>query len=243
MLYLISLGLFSVEDMSLRALEVARKCECLFLEQYTTGLEFDIDRLSKLVGRPIKIVSRCDLEEGLQTILELAKNTDVGILVGGDALTATTHITIILEAKKQGIESKVIHGSSIYTAVAETGLQIYKFGRSTTLPKFKAISPYEVIETNRKLGWHTLVLLDIGMTAKEGLELLLELEREQRRNVISDDLEVVVCCRLGSEDAVIKYGKICDLLRLKEIDRYPAVIIVPGELHFVELEALERYRI
>ncbi len=243
MLYLISLGLFSVEDMSLRALEAAKKCEHLFLEKYTTGLEYDLEYLSKLTGRPIRVVTRSDLEENLQNILDLARNSDVGILVGGDALTATTHITIILEAEKRGIQTKVIHGSSIYAAVAETGLQIYKFGRSTTLPQFKAKSPYETIETNRKLGWHTLVLLDIGMTAKQGLEILLGLEREQKHGVIDENSEVIVCCKLGSDAAVIKYGKIRDLLRLKEIDCYPAVIVIPGRLHFIEQEALERYRI
>ena len=35
MFYFISLGLYDVNDMSLKALEIARSCDKLFLESYT----------------------------------------------------------------------------------------------------------------------------------------------------------------------------------------------------------------
>ena len=120
-----------------------------------------------------------------------------------------------------------MHGSSIVSAIGETGLQVYKFGRVTSLARPVPASCLETIETNKKSGMHTLVLLDIGLSAKQGLELL--------RSDMNE--EVVVACRLGG-DRVIRYGTIDDLLK-QELDCEPAVIIIPSKLHFMEKEFLE----
>jgi len=232
MLYLISIGLHDEKDMSIRALETARKCDKLFAEFYTVRLDTDANKLGEFVGKKVEELGREDVENG-KKILELAKTKDIGILVGGDAMTATTHISLLTDAKNMGIETRVIHGSSVYTAVCKTGLQIYKFGRTTTLPRNGTPqSVRDVIKQNKKRGLHTLVLLDIGMHAKKGLKNLLSKD-------ITEETEVVVCCKLGGDEEVMKYGKIKNLLDDKEIEKTPAVIILPGKLHFKEREALE----
>lgn len=229
MLYLISLGLSDERGMSLKALETAKKCSKLYTEFYTLKMDTDTEKLSELVGKPVEQLDRSGMEENSGKIIKEAKKQDVGVFVGGDALSATTHISLVMDARKAGIEVRIIHGASIFSAVAETGLQLYKFGRTVTLTREKPKSVLEGIENNRKIGLHTLVLLDVDMSGKEGCRLLLE--GGIRGNA-------VVACKLGSEP-VIRYGALENLQNDKELDRIPAVVCIPGELHFLEKEYLE----
>lgn len=229
MLYLISLGLYDEKDISLKALETAKKCNKLYLELYTTSMNTSAGKLSKLIGKPVQEIPREGLENRSNQLLQEAKSKDIGILVGGDALSATTHISLLLDAKKSGIKTQVIHGSSILTAVGETGLSLYKFGRTVTLTKPLQKSILEGIKQNRKSGLHTLVLLDIGMAPQEALRLL------------SGKIpgSIVVASHLGGNPK-IKYGRIENLMRLK-LNKPPAVLAIPGKLHFIEKEYLETF--
>ena len=242
MLYLISLGLSDEKDISLRALETARKCGKLYVEFYTTGIRTDTRRLSEFIGKDVVEIKRADLEENSSKIILQAKTMDIGILVGGDALSATTHISVLLDAKKLGIKTKVIHGSSIFSAVDETGLQLYKFGAVATLvrPSGKHFpdSFYDVALKNKKIGLHSLILLDIGMSVKEGLEILLKIEKNKGGDVFRKDTKLVACSRLGSDEQKIKYNTIENLV-VDELAEFPAIIVLPGELHFLEEEYLE----
>jgi diphthine synthase len=237
MLYLISIGLSDERDMSLKALETAKACGKLYAEFYTTGMDTTAEKLSELIGKPVKELDRSGMEEGSGAILEEAKSQDVGVLVGGDALSATTHISLLMDARKAGIEARVVHGSSILTAVAETGLQLYKFGRAVTLARQKSASCYRGIEHNLRVGLHTLLLLDIGMTVGEGLRMLLAMERDGKKGLVSEETMVVAASRLGGR-RFMRYGTVKDLL-LDERFSTPAVIIMPGTLHFMEKECLE----
>ena len=230
MLYLISLGLRDEKDMSLRALEAAKKCKLLYAEFYTNKTAATPASLSKLVGKKVMGLQREGMEEGSGDIIEEAKKKNIGVFVPGDVLSATTHLMMLAEAKKAGVKVKVIHGSSIFTAVAETGLQLYKFGRTVTLTDPFLQSTKRAIESNYRSRLHTLVLLDIGMDATKGLELL---------SSFMSSKDVVVACQLGKE-GIIRYGKVDDLIKLEEIKgKIPAVIAIPGELHFTEEEFLK----
>ena len=245
MLYLISIGLCDENDLSLKGLETAKSCDKLYAEFYTTKLDADCVKLSKIIGKAVIELKRADLEEDSKKLIEEAKTKNIGILVGGDALSATTHLSILLDAKKAGVKTMIIHSSSMYTAVAETGLMLYKFGATTTLvfpeKNYSPTSCYDTILKNKNMGLHTLVLLDIKppryMNIKEGLEILLEMENEKGGKLFSESVFLVVASNFGSEKQKIKYGKISSLL--KEDFGTPAVIIVPGELHFFEKEYLE----
>ena len=245
MLYLISLGLADEKDMSLKALETAKKCDSLYIELYTTKMETDSKKIEELVGKEVKDLPRSGMEEESTKLIEEAKTNNVGIFVGGDALSATTHLSLLIDAKGQGIEFRIIHGSSILTAVAETGLQLYKFGAATTLvypqENYKPTSCYDTILKNRKIGLHTLILLDVKppryMSVKEGLEVLFDIEKDRKENLITEDTFLVAASQLGSKKQKIKYGKAKDLV--KESFDQPAVLILPGDLHFLEKEFLE----
>lgn len=255
MLKLIGMGLWNEKSMSLEALEEAKDCDVLYAEFYTSRLQGlrgsgaqglgDISALEKQIGNEIRVLDREEFEGWTKKFLQEAKEKKVGILVSGDALTATTHIDLLIEAKKAGIPIRIIHGSSIYTAAAGlSGLQIYKFGRATSIPFFKAESPYDILAENIKAGLHTLIFLDIGenlMSANEGMKKLLEIEKKKKKKVFTENTEVVIIARAGSENPLVKFGKVKDLLN-ENFGGPMHVLIIPGKLHFKEKEYLELCR-
>lgn len=253
MIYLISLGLHDEKDMSLKALECARKCDALYLEMYTNRMDTDLKKIEKLVGKKVVQLDRKGFEDDSERLIREAKSKDIGILVGGDCLSATTHISLLLDARKAGIRTRVIHGSSILTAVGETGLMPYKFGRPATLcfPDKGVVQKtvYETILKNKRMGLHTLVLLDIKaeenrfMDTPTGLGILLEMERRMKKGIVSGQEKIVSACRIGGDETIV-YGSINELARDRRLKgNTPAVIIIPGELHFMEKEYIELFMI
>jgi diphthine synthase len=248
MLTLIGLGLFDEKDLSLRGIEEAKKADDVYIELYTTAWSGDLKKLEEIVGKKIQVLKRKDLEENSERILNKAKEKNVVVFVGGDPLVATTHSALLLEAKKREIKTKIIHNSSIISAIAETGLHLYKFGPCVTIPfpeKTKGKLPesvYEVIKMNKARGLHTLCLLDIDadnnkfMNVKEALEILLKLEGERKERVIEENEKIIVFSKAGSDEANILFEDV-KKLREKEVG-IPAVIIIPGLLHFTEREFL-----
>ena len=205
MLNLISLGLFDKKDISVRGLEIAKKCDFLFLERYTNYFGSTIKELEDFFGKKITELNRHDLENKSNDIIEKARKNDVGIFIPGDCFSATTHISLLLEAKKADVKIKIIHGSSILTAIGETGLSLYTFGKITTIPfdNKNVKSPIDVLNNNLKLGMHTLFLLDVKdnkyLSINEGIKYLIE-------NNVKEDVFAVGCCGLGSENKEIKSG-------------------------------------
>lgn len=241
---LISIGLSDERDLSLRGLEEAKKCDSLYAELYTTVLDTDINRLSALIGKPVEQLSRSRLEEDSDILLNEAARHRVGVLVGGDTLSATTHISLILDAHRRCIKTNIVHGSSILTAIAETGLSLYKFGRTVTIPlpeKGSVDTVMTVLEENKEHGLHTLLLLDLNpetghpLTLNRAISLLLNAQRSEAFN--SETLAVGVA-RLGWGASIIKAGEAADLTEY-EFGVPPHVLIVPGNLHFLEAQALK----
>lgn len=245
----IGLGLFDEKDISLKGVDEIKTCDKVFAEFYTAKLTgTDINKIEKTIDKSIEILPRNQTEKG-DNIIDSAKNQNTVFLTCGDPMTATTHVNLRLRAVKMGIKTKVIHGSSIVTAVPGLlGLQNYKFGRTTTLAypekDYFPTSPYNVIKENKKMGMHTLVLLDIQadkdryMTANEGIKLLLEIEEKHKEKIINEDSVVCIVARAGSSDPITVAGTVKDL---KNRDFGPPLhsLVIPGKLHFMEIEALE----
>ncbi len=197
-IYFIGLGLYDERDVTLKGLETARKCEKVFAEFYTSLMAgTTLERIEELIGKPIRRLSREDVELNFEEIvLSEARDKDVAFLTAGDPMVATTHSDLRIRAKKLGIESYVIHAPpSIYSAVAITGLQIYKFGKSATVAypekNWFPTSHYDVIRENRERGLHTMLFLDVKaeqnryMTANEAMEILLRVEDMKKENVFT----------------------------------------------------------
>lgn len=233
MLYLVGLG-FEENDLSLRGFEIAKECEC-YCEFYTLEWQGSLERLKKIIGKEITTLQRSDIEEDLQKFLEKAKTKDIALLVPGDPLAATTHIDLVIEAKKQKIPVRIKHNASIFSAIAECGLQLYKFGRSATIPKTKQMqSVKDSVSMNKKNGLHTLLLIDIGLSAKEALQMLLE------EKIVDKNEKIICASQLGTENTKIKYAT---AQALSDLDfPSPFVLVIPGKLHFREKEFLDLVR-
>ena len=232
MLYLIGLGLWDEKDLSLRALEILKSCDEIFLETYTSLWKGNLKNL----GINAKEIKRKEIEEETEKILDIAKNKNVAILVPGDPLVATTHSSILIEARKRKINFEIIHNASVFTAISETGLQLYKFGKTASISWTYSEYPYDVLKQNKSIGAHTLFLLDLepkAMTPKEGLKRLLEIEDKRKENLLDENSFCLVVCKLGSNERKIYKGAIKELLNIKDV---PGAIILPSNLHFFEKE-------
>ena len=241
MLYLIGLGLYDEKDLTIRGMEAAESCDLLYMETYTSGW-YGLENLKKKLNKEITVVKRSDLEEDQKKILEESKKRKVCVLIPGDPLVATTHTDLLIEARKAGIRTFVIHAPSIYSALGETGLFIYKFGKTTTIPfpqkGYRPESPYDAIKENKERGLHTLCLLDIKeklMQPREALKYLLDIEEKRGEGVISKkDMALVFVSR---DRGLLEYDTVENLLE-KEFPT-PASLIVPGILHEMEKEVLK----
>ncbi len=254
MLTLIGLGLWNEEDIVLRGFRKARNADAVYIEFYTSKWHGDIKKLERMIDKEIKILNREDLEEKSNEFLEKAKDKKVVLFVPGDPLVATTHSSLLTDAMKREIKTEIIHNASIYSAIAETGLHIYRFGVTITIPfpektsNQLPLSTYERIRVNKKRDLHTLLLLDViserekYMKPNEGIQILLNTEEKMGKDVFTEDTEIVVFGRAGSENSLIVFGKVKDLMN-KDFGEPPFIIILPARLHFSESEYLEFFRV
>lgn len=248
----IGLGLNDEKDISLKGVKEIKKSDLVFAEFYTSQLTgTSLEKLEKKFETKINVLNREETENGEKILKPAEEEKKIVFLTCGDTMTATTHIDLRIQAKKRNISTSIIHGSSIVTAAPGLlGLQNYKFGRSTTLvyPKknYFPMSPYQVIKENLNLGLHTLVLLDIEaeknqyMTANEGMKILLDMEKKQKDNLITENNVICVIGKAGSSKPTIKAGIIKELLNI-DFGEKLHTIIIPGKVHFKEIEALQSF--
>jgi len=245
MLYLIGLGL-SWGDLSLKALEAIHDCDEIYLEDYTSVSDFSVEQLSRLIGKKVISLDRKKTEEEMP-FLKNAHVKNVALLVYGDALSATTHFEILQIAKKKKIEINVIHASSIFTAVAETGLSLYKFGKTASIPipekGFAPESFFDILVENQKIDAHTLFLLDLKpqekhfLTIPQAVDTLLDINTKRKEKIFTEKTFCIGCARLGTENAIIKSGTAAEL-HDADFGNPPFCLIVPSGLNHKEEEYL-----
>ena len=265
---LISLGL-NKNSISADALEILKSCDKIYLENYTVNFPYSIEELEKglnvliqkrtipnkrseaspikgVVGgvvsdtnQKIKIseLDRTKVED--ESILEEAKSKNIALLIYGDALSATTHTQLILECKRQKIPYQIFHNTSIMTVIAETGLQLYKFGKTASMPNWKEhtnkpISFMNYIKENQSIKAHTLILTDIGLEIKTAMIQLLE---SSEKTGIKLPEKIIAISNAGTSKQKIFYDT-PENLKKKNISM-PFCLIIPTELHFLEEEMLE----
>lgn len=248
MLYFIGLGLYDAKDISLKALETLQTVDHIYAEFFTSKLfGSKLEDLEEIIGKKIHILVREEVEEE-NIHIKKAEKEDVAFLCAGDPLIATTHTDFLVEAHKKGIETQVIHASSILSAgPGISGLQAYKFGKVTTIPfpyeNFFPKSPYQAIQNNLKNDMHTLVLLDIKahedryMTINQALDYLLTIEEDLKEGIILPDTIAIAIARVGSAKPVIRADKISQLIK-EDFGGPLHSLIIPSKLHIVEAEYL-----
>ena len=253
MLWLIGLGIEGLNGMSMKGREILKTCNLIYIERFTGYLsESDLSELRlycKHDDNVVNVVGRLFVEDGRE-ILEQAADNEVALIVYGDALIATTYIELFIRATKRGIKVDVIHSASgITSLIGESGLQIYKFGRASTImsePQ-SAISVYNTLLDNLLLGNHTLILTEYSETKENispffldptvAMKLLLDVEKDQRSRAFTEETFVVVASRIGRTDKKIISGQVRSLMEIN-YETGPHSLIVPGRLHFVEKEAI-----
>ena len=245
----VGLGLNDEMGISLHGLEEVKTADTAFIELYTSFMpNFSLKRFEEISGKRLSVVSRRELEEkNGEIILKAAENGKAVLLVPGDPLIATTHVALRIEAERRGIKTRIVHGASILSAVMGlSGLHNYKFGKSVTIPfpnETFSETPYDVIAQNKKLGLHTLCLLDIKadekrcLNIRDSLDLLLKIEQKRKKGTITMNTLVVGIARAGSNDPTVKADSVKKLLDY-DFGEPPYSIIFPGKLHFMEAEAL-----
>lgn len=247
MLWLIGIGLDDEESLTLKSIQVLKKCDLIYLDNYTNVINFDIKNLEKIINKKIILANR-DLVEKKHDIIHNSKDKNVAFLVVGDVFSATTHTDLLLRAKEKGIKTQVIHNASILSVIAETGLSSYKFGKTCSIPfpekGFEPESFYDIIKDNKKINAHTLILLDIRpkegkfLTINHAIKTLLDIESKRKENVFTQETLCIGCARLGSQDKNIKVGKAKELLE-QDFGKPPFCLVVPAKLHFIEEESLK----
>ncbi len=235
--YLIGLGM-KKNSIGLDAKKVLDNCDEIYLEGYTVDFPYNVKELSEVLEVDVKILKRGAVED--EHLLDDAKKKNVALLVYGDSLSATTHTQLILECKKRDVEYKIFHNASILIAIAETGLQLYKFGKIPSMPKWqKSYEPTSFLDyylENQKINAHTLLLIDIGLELQDALIQLKKACQEKECQIE----KIIIIINAGLENQKIYYDSIKNLQSLNI--QKPYCFILPGKMHFVEENALEEFR-
>jgi len=232
MLYIIGLGL-NERGLSKEAMLALKSCKKVYLESYTVDFPYDLEDLH--LGKEIIPLKRADVESNF--LIKEAKGRKIALLVYGSPLFATTHMTLVLDAKEQKVNTKIMYSASVFDAVAETGLQLYKFGKIASMPdwkdKGKSESFLDIVKDNQSIKAHSLILCDIGLGYKRAIEQLKQAAKEKKLKLD----KIVICSQLGTEKAIVKYDSIENLEKQKI--PMPFCIIIPSDMHFLEERALE----
>lgn len=232
--YLIGTGL-NEKSLTSEALEIIKESDRVYLENYTVDFPYEKSLLEREIGKEIEELSREEVES--EEFIENAKEKNISLLVYGDSLSATTHSELILTCRKKDIHFRIVHNASILTAIAETGLQLYKFGKTTSMPSWKnnwkPDSFVDIVKQNLSIQAHTLLLVDISLgieDAKEQLKISLN-------NYSLEIDKIIVCSNLGV-DSRIQYDS---LNNISDEIKSPYCFIIPSELHYIEEEFLESF--
>ena len=239
----VGLGLYDLLDISEKGLHQIQSSDFVFLEGYTSCLTgTTLEKMEACYGKPIMALEREEVEQDPGLILKLAKHGEVSFLTGGDPMVSTTHIDLRIRAANEGIVTRIIHGSSIISAVSGlTGLQNYRFGKSCSLPfphgTWCPMTPAEVIRKNLSESLHTIVFLDIQktrfMTVHEAVEIL-----EEQADRLGFNIHCYIgIARAGSESPVVVAGNARKLLTT-DFGGPLHILVIPGELHVMEHEYL-----
>nr|CAG4644191.1 EOG090X0AVB [Lepidurus arcticus] len=265
MLYIVGLGLGDAQDITVRGLDVVKKADKVYLEAYTSILTVGKEALEEFYGREIIVADRVTVEQGADEFIKTAQDHDVAFLVVGDPFGATTHTDLVLRAKEAGVNCQIIHNASILNAVGCTGLQLYSFGETVSIPfwtdDWEPDSFMPRIEANLARGLHTLCLLDIKvkeqslenimrnrpifepprfMTVAQGAGQLVKALGKNQYEFLSTDTLTVGVARVGSPSQQMVANKLANLVDCDLGGPLHCMVIV-GKTHPLETDFMKTY--
>ena len=250
-IYFIGLGL-SPDLISLRGLRKAKAVDKVFIDSYTSVLaDGGIKKVEDLLQREVIPLGRKDLEECSGKLLrQVAEGLKIALLIPGNPLVATTHISLVTESIRRGLKFEVIPAPGVIpNAITMSGLMIYKIGKPVTItyPVNGVYSeyPYYVVKSNDLRNLHTLLLLEMDaekgvmMTIKEAIDILQNLERMKKEGVLELGRGAVAISSLGGSNQRICFSSLSSLAKLPPYEGPHTLIITSPKLHFMEEEALK----
>ncbi len=248
MLAFVGLGL--EQSPTLQEVAFLKNCEEVYFESYTSPATIDNDllgSLSKAVEgkKRIEIVTREFVEDG-RKILEAAKGKVLALVCSGDPMVATTHQELRVRAIRAQIKTKIFHGSSILCALSgELGLSSYSFGKTVTVTRNPLqYTAYNTIYQNLLRGLHSTLLLEwdeksrFFLSTKEAVLGLLEAEKDLKYGILTSETLLLGASQIGSEAGARINA--CTFSEARDVDfgTPPITLVIPGKLHFTEVEAL-----
>ena len=246
MLWFVGLGISGTQSIPIEVVKIIQEADFVYLEAFTSPISKQYeDEIKNMVNGSFKIAKRWLVEDGRE-ILKTSKSSTVVLLSYGDPYVATTHIELRTRAKLENIETSTIHSASAITSMTgEAGLQFYKVGRIVTImnEKKSIITPYTAIFKNLIQGLHSVILLEYNqdenyfLDPKDAISSILDVEKEQKRNVVNKNTFAIVASRIGFKTQKITSGKFSNLLKV-DFGEPPHSIIITGKLHFTESDAI-----
>ena len=171
----------------------------------------------------------------------------------------------------EGVKVEVVNNASILNSIGITGLSLYRFGETVSIPffteKWRPYSFYDKICRNYNNDLHTLILLDIKvkeiseenlakgkkiyepprfMTVNQALEELLEASKNAEnvagnKGLINEENLCYGVARIGSESQIVKAGKIKDIIKFDFGKPLHSVVLCAKTLSSIEKEVVEFY--
>ena len=93
------------------------------------------------------------------------------------------------------------------------------------------------IKENQSIKAHTLILTDIGLGIEDAIN---QLQESSKKTKVKIPEKIIACSNIGTQNQKIVYNT---LNNLREIEiKNPFCLIIPGEFHFLEEEALEKLK-
>ena len=148
MFYLIGLGLFNVEDISLKGLNALKKVDKIYAEFFTSKLiGSNLKDIEKIIGKEIIILNRNQVEEE-NIFLKEAETLNVALITGG-SFNCNNHSDFLV-----GVHKNTLYYDSWFfnSFKCSQCLQAYKFGKVTTIPFLMkaSLNHHKAIEDNLK---------------------------------------------------------------------------------------------
>jgi diphthine synthase len=254
MLTFVGLGLYDERSITIEGREAIDSADRVFAEFYTSTLAgTTVADLEAFHDAAIEVRDRAGTESDPEPVLSAARERSTAFLVGGDPMISTTHIDLRLRATEEDIDTHVVHGTTAQAAASSlTGLQNYRFGKATTLPFAYGSggvpeSVLRVIAENRERGLHTLCYLDIEadreayMSADDAAGRLADAIESTNQSDTGDtgsEPLAVGIARAGSSESLVRADRLSALASADFGDPLH-LLVIPGDLHHLEAEALE----
>jgi diphthine synthase len=231
------------------------KASKVYVDTYTNPQSrWLVEEARRVAEGEVVEAARETLEEGARTVVEEARTRLVVVLVPGDPLIATTHVALLAEARRAGVEARYYPGvSGVCAAKAASLLHYYRFGRTVTVPGpwrgVKAHSVVEAVYSNLCVGLHTLLLLDVDSGGRqlapgEASRIILEAEEELASATgMTPSLgrlpAIAVSVGPEGDHRVHAFKRLSDLELLDDAGGRVYSLIIPARLHPTEAWALK----